>query len=188
MVSLMYGSGLRLMECLRLRNQDLDIAQRTIYIRSGKHNEDRLTLLAENIIPDLTVYLRKLRASHERELAQGSGRVYLPKAIEMHHPEASTQWEWQYVFPARKPSIDPQTGLEFRHHYYPKTLQAAIKSASRKSHIDKTVSCHTLRHTFAAQLLAKGHDIRKVQSLLGHSDLRSTQIYQPSTIKQGVVQ
>lgn len=177
MISLLYGAGLRLMECLRLRVQDVDIELRTIYVRSGKNNEDRVTILPDNLVTRLEQHFQRLRATHDRETALGFGRVYLPQSFEARHPGASKEWEWQYVFPARKRSVDTRSGEEFRHHYYPKTLQAAIKSAARKAKIDKSVSCHSLRHSFAAQLLEDGHDIRKVQSLLGHSDLRSTQVY-----------
>lgn len=175
--SLLYGAGLRLLECLRLRIQDLDIEHRTIYVRSGKHNEDRVTILPDGVVTQLQQYLRQLRASHERELEQGYGSVYLPQAIETRYPDAGRDWQWQYLFPARKRSIDKRSGREVRHHYYPKTVQAALKTAARKAAIDKQVNCHTLRHSFAAHLLADGHDIRKVQSLLGHSDIRSTQVY-----------
>ena len=177
MVSLLSGAGLRLMECLRLRVQDVDIEHRTIYVRSGKHNEDRVTIFPDPIAAPLEQHLQRLRSAHTRELVQGFGKVYLPQSFESRHPGASQEWEWQYVFPARKRTVDARTGEEYRHHYYPKTLQAAIKAAAKKAGLDKPVSCHNLRHSFATQLLEEGHDIRKVQSLLGHSDLRSTQIY-----------
>lgn len=175
--SLLYGAGLRLLECLRIRIQDIDIEHRTIYVRSGKHNEDRVTLLPESVIPELQQYLRQLRALHVRELEQGYGSVYMPQTIETRYPGASREWQWQYLFPARKRTIDKRSGREVRHHYCPKTIQAALKTAARKAAIDKPVNCHTLRHSFAAHLLADGQDLRKVQSLLGHSDIRSTQIY-----------
>jgi integron integrase len=175
--SLLYGAGLRLLECLRLRIQDIDIEQRTIYVRAGKNNESRTTLLPERVIPALQQHLRQLRACHERELEQGHGNVYLPQAIEARYPGASRQWQWQYLFPARKRSVDKRTGHEVRHHYYPKTVQAALKTAARKTTIGKPVNCHSLRHSFAAHLLADGHDIHEVQRLLGHSDIRSTQVY-----------
>ena len=183
--SLLYGAGLRLLECLRVRIQDIDIEHRTIYVRSGKHNEDRVTLLPEAVVPELQQYLRQLRASHMRELEQGHGSVYLPYAVEQRYPGASHEWQWQYLFPARKRTIDRRSGREVRHHYCTKTVQAALKTATRKASIKKPVNCHTLRHTFAAHLLADGHDIRRVQSLLGHSDIRSTQVYnQVVKIKQ----
>ena len=177
MVSLLYGSGLRLLECLRLRVQDLDLETRTIFVRSGKHNEDRVTVIPETALPQLEQYLEQLREKHEKDLEFGLADVYLPQAVLSRQPEARREWLWQYVFPARKRSIDPKTDKPYRHHYYPKTLQAAIKTAARKANIKSGVSCHSLRHSFAARMLETGQSIEKVQSLLGHSDPRSTQIY-----------
>ena len=177
MASLLYGSGLRLMECLRLRVKDIDLDKRMITVRSGKGNKDRVTMLPGNLIEYLQAHMAKVRALHQRDLAEGFGQVYLPYALERKYPNASREWGWQYVFPADRRSADPVSGQTRRHHFYPSTLQKSVKHAVRKCGIHKPASCHTLRHSFATHLLERGYDIRTVQELLGHEDIRTTQIY-----------
>jgi integron integrase len=177
MASLLYGSGLRLMECLRLRVKDIDLNKRMITVRSGKGNKDRVTMLPGNLIEYLQAHMAKVRALHQRDLAEGFGQVYLPYALERKYPNASREWGWQYVFPADRRSADPVSGQTRRHHFYPSTLQKSVKHAVRKCGIHKPASCHTLRHSFATHLLERGYDIRTVQELLGHEDIRTTQIY-----------
>lgn len=175
--SLLYGCGLRLMECLRLRVKDVDFANNCVIVREGKGNKDRITILPQSLIPFLMRHLDNVRTLFERDLEAGFGAVYLPYALERKYPNAHREWAWQYVFPAKYRSIDPRTGVERRHHYYEKTFQKAMKQAVRKAGLFKTASSHTLRHSFATHLLESGYDIRTVQELLGHQDVRTTQIY-----------
>lgn len=177
MASLLYGSGLRLMECLRLRIKDLDLDKRMITVRSGKGNKDRITLLPENLVNHLEAHLHKVKSLHQRDLDEGCGTVHLPYALERKYPNANREWGWQFIFPAAKRSRDPRSDRVQRHHFYPSTLQKTLKIAVRKASINKPASCHSLRHSFATHLLEKGYDIRTVQELLGHSDIRTTQIY-----------
>ena len=174
---LMYGSGLRLMECVRLRVKDIDFDHRAILVRSGKGDKDRVVTLPDELIPVLRRQLEAVRNIHEKDLADGFGAVYLPHALARKYPNAPSQWAWQYVFPASRRSIDPRSGFERRHHIDESSIQKAIKLAIRKSEIHKPASCHTLRHSFATHLLESGSDIRTVQEQLGHKDVRTTQIY-----------
>jgi integron integrase len=177
MANLLYGSGLRLMECIRLRVKDIEFDRRQIIVRDGKGGKDRVTLLPERIIGDLRTQLLKAKELHALDLGAGFGEVYLPFALERKYPHANREWGWQYVFPAGRRSIDPRSGKERRHHVDEKALQRSVKQAVRKAGLNKPASCHTFRHTFATQLLENGYDIRTVQELLGHKDIRTTQIY-----------
>jgi integron integrase len=177
MGGLMYGAGLRLMECVRLRVKDLDFAYNQIVVRSGKGHKDRVTMLPLSVKPHLNRHLRATRQQHRRDLSEGFGRVYLPHALERKYPHAAAEWAWQYVFPARKRSVDPRSGIERRHHLGRESIQRAVKNAVRRSKIHKSGSCHTLRHSFATHLLEDGYDIRTVQELLGHKDVSTTMVY-----------
>jgi integron integrase len=177
MANLLYGSGLRLMECVRLRVKDVDFDYRQIVVRDGKGHKDRVTVLPDSLIPPLQDQLERARVLHEQDLAEGFGDVYLPFALERKYPNAGREWGWQYVFPARKRSTDPRSGKQRRHHPDPKQLQRAVKQAVRDGGIHKPASCHTFRHAFATHLLESGYDIRTVQELLGHNDVRTTMIY-----------
>ena len=177
MASLLYGSGLRLLECLRLRVQDIDFPRRALCIRSGKGNKDRITTLSDELLPYLRRHLQQVRTLHRQDLAADCGAVYLPYALERKYPQANREWGWQYVFPARHCSIDPRSGRRRRHHYEASTLQKAIRTAVLNAGIHKPASCHSLRHSFATHLLERGADIRTVQEQLGHKDIKTTQIY-----------
>ena len=177
MAQLLYGSGLRLMECVRLRIQDLDFEYRTITVRDGKGEKDRIVPLPETVIPELHRQIERVRLIHEEDLAAGYGEVYLPDALERKYPNAAREFIWQYLFPASKRSLDPRSGKERRHHIDPSALQRAVRQAAHKAAIAKRVTCHTLRHSFATHLLQAGYDIRTVQELLGHKDVRTTMIY-----------
>ena len=169
MAELLYGSGLRLLECLRLRIKDVDFQYLQIVLRDSKGGKDRRTMLPVSVVPALREHLDEVKRRHDIDLAQGFGSVHLPGALERKMPNASREWVWQYVFPSAKRSIDPRTGVEQRHHVSEKNLQNAVKSAVRASRISKAASCHTFRHSFATHLLENGYDIRTVQELLGHS-------------------
>jgi integron integrase len=175
--SLLYGSGLRLMECLRLRVKDVDFQYNQITIRDGKGGKDRVTILPEPLKEPLLRHLERVKALHALDLRHGYGRVYLPFALERKYPNASRQWGWQYIFPAPKRSVDPRTGKVRRHHLSENVVQKAVSAALQRSRVAKPGSCHTFRHSFATHLLESGYDIRTVQELLGHKDVSTTMIY-----------
>ncbi len=177
MAKLIYGSGMRLMECLRLRVKDLEFERRAIIVRDGKGAQDRVTVLPDSLIPLLQEHLQRVKALHEQDLAQGYGAVYLPNALARKYPNADREWGWQYVFPASSLSQDPRSGVIRRHHLHESSLQKAVKKAARLAGIVKPVSPHTLRHCFATHLLESHYDIRTVQELLGHKDVKTTMIY-----------
>ena len=174
---LMYGSGLRLMECVRLRVKDLDYMHKALIVRNGKGAKDRVVTLPDELIQLLQRHLESVKNTHDKDINDGFGAVYLPFALERKYPSAPREWGWQYVFPAPKRSIDPRTGIERRHHFGEQSLQRAVKKAVRQAQIHKPASCHSLRHSFATHLLERGMDIRTVQEQLGHKDIRTTQIY-----------
>jgi integron integrase len=177
MAKILYGSGLRLMECVHLRVKDVDFGLRQLMVRQGKGAKDRVTILPDRHIPLLREHLQRVKMIYEQDVDDGYGEVYLPFALDRKYPNASREWAWQYVFPAARLSNDPRTGRVRRHHVHPSTLQKAVKQAAALAGIDKPVSCHTLRHSFATHLLESGYDIRTVQDLLGHKDVRTTMIY-----------
>ncbi|HQE93532.1 MAG TPA: integron integrase [Anaerolineae bacterium] len=177
MAQLLYGTGIRLMECVRLRVKDVDFARREIFIRDGKGEKDRVTMLPESLIAPLQEHLKQVQALHQRDLAAGYGAVYLPYALERKCPNAAREWGWQYVFPATQLSVDPRSGVTRRHHLDESVLQKAVRAAVQKTGIAKPASCHTFRHSFATHLLESGQDIRTVQELLGHADVKTTMIY-----------
>jgi integron integrase len=174
---LLYGCGLRLMEAVRLRVKDIDFERAEIIVREGKGAKDRVTMLPRSLIGSLQTHLKKVRVFHYADLKVGFGRVQLPFALTRKYPEAACQWGWQYVFPSVKLSRDPRTGEERRHHVYADQTQRAVKNAIRLAQINRNGSCHTFRHSFATHLLEGGYDIRTVQELLGHKDVRTTMIY-----------
>jgi integron integrase len=177
MAFLLYGAGLRLLECARLRVKDIDPSRNQIVVRAGKGNKDRLTMLPAAIKADLLRHLEAVRAQHLRDLQAGAGWVELPGALSRKYPNAGREWPWQWVFPATRMYVDRQTGQRRRHHLHESVLQRAVRAAALRAGIAKRVSCHTFRHSFATHLLDDGHDIRTVQELLGHHDVSTTMIY-----------
>jgi integron integrase len=174
---LLYGSGLRLSEALRLRVKDIDFAQAQLVVRDGKGGNSRITMLPTSLTGALTEHLHHTRWQHQQDLARGYGSVYLPYALERKYPHADRQWIWQYVFPSERISKDPRSGMVCRHHLDESGLQKAVKQAGFAAKVNKRVSCHTFRHSFATQLLQNHYDIRTVQELLGHKDVKTTMIY-----------
>jgi len=175
--SLLYGSGMRLMECLQLRVQDVDLRTRQITIRDGKGSKDRLTMLPEKLCRPLEEHLRNTRAIHQKDLKDGFGSVLLPYALSRKYPNASKQWGWQWIFPQKRRWRDAKNGWEGRHHLDESIIQRAVKAAVGAAGLEKRATCHTLRHSFATHLLEDEYDIRTVQELLGHNDLKTTMIY-----------
>jgi integron integrase len=176
-VGLLYGSGLRLMEALRLRVKDLDVQRRELTVRDGKGGKDRLTVLPQSLVPQLQDHLLKVRQLHQGDLAAGWGRVLLPYALARKYPKADREWSWQWVFPQQNRWHDRASGTQGRHHLDPSVVQKAVKRAVAEAGLTKAASCHTFRHSFATHLLERGQDIRTIQELLGHQDVSTTMIY-----------
>lgn len=177
MAQLLYGSGLRLMECLRLRVKDIDFGQQQLIVRDAKGSKDRVTLLPSSLMEPLRQHLKSTRLLHQQDLKLGYGEVFLPDALARKYPNASQEWGWQYIFPASKLSKDPRSGVIRRHHLDESGLQKAVRRAAKAAGIVKPVGPHTLRHCFATHLLEAGYDIRTVQELLGHKDVKTTMVY-----------
>ncbi|MBY0241518.1 MAG: integron integrase [Burkholderiaceae bacterium] len=175
--SLLYGSGLRILEACRLRVMDLDFSMHQLVIRNGKGAKDRVTMLPKSLVDPITAHLELVRLQHERDCEQGGGEVYLPFALDRKYPAAAKEWKWQYVFPADRLSRDPRSDAVRRHHIDEQSIQRAVRQAARTAGIHKKATPHTLRHSFATHLLMGGYDIRTVQELLGHKDVRTTMIY-----------
>ena len=174
---LLYGSGLRLLECLRLRVKDVDFARNEIVVREGKGNKDRRTMLPVSLRPALTAHLGRVRERHEADTAAGYGRVYLPHALAEKFPHAAGEFRWQYVFPSAKLSVDPRSGVKRRHHAHESAVGRAITAAVRAAGLTKRATSHSFRHSFATHLIESGTDVRTVQALLGHASLETTMIY-----------
>lgn len=177
MAQLLYGSGIRLMECVRLRIKDLDFTNNLIVVRSGKGNKDRMTVFPGHIKPELEIQIQKVKELHKNDLAAGFGDVYLPHALSRKFKNVGKEFRWQYLFPSKTLSTDPRTGIRRRHHLNESSLQKAIKRAVDRAGIQKRVTTHTFRHSFATHMLENGTNIRRVQELLGHDDLKTTEIY-----------
>ncbi len=176
MAKLLFGSGLRLMECIRLRVKDIDLDRKRLHIL-GKGNKWRSTVLAEPVLPELKDHISRVTTLHHSDLEKGYGRVYMPPALARKYPKAAAELSWQYVFPAKKISKDPRSGVERRHHVMESGLQKAVKSAAKKAGITKRVTCHTLRHSFATTMLEKGTNIRTLQDIMGHANIKTTEQY-----------
>ena len=183
---LLYGTGMRLLECLRLRVKDVDFDRNQITIHAGKGGKDRRTMLPQSLRGALQEHLARVKILHEEDLAKGNGRVELPQALAAKYPNADREWGWQYVFPATAWSRDPRSGIVRRHHVHENSVQRVVKEAARRARLAKAASCHTLRHSFATHLLEAGYDIRTVQELLGHKDVATTMIYTHVLNKPGL--
>jgi integron integrase len=177
MASLLYGSGLRLQECMQLRVRDVDLSVRQVMVRRGKGMKDRAAPLPLVLVDPLRVHLHAVHRQHEADLADGGGSVALPEALSVKYPGAAREWPWQWVFPAARTHVDAASGERRRHHLHETVLQRAVHEAARAASLEKAVSCHTFRHSFATHLLEGGYDIRTIQKLLGHSDVRTTMVY-----------
>jgi integron integrase len=177
MASLMYGAGLRLMECCRLRVKDVDLSRRQVFVRDGKGRKDRVTVLPQALVQPLTHHLNRVRRQHEEDVLRGAGFVELPHALARKYPNAARAWGWQWIFPATRTYWDTETSRARRHHLHQSVVQRAVKEAVRAAGIHKPAGCHTLRHSFATHLMERGTDIRSVQDLLGHEQLNTTMIY-----------
>ena len=175
--SLLYGSGLRVLEALRLRIKDIELNIQQLTVRDGKGSKDRVTVLPAVLVAPLRVHLARIQERHDAAIAAGYGGVELPHALARKYPEANVSWAWQYLFPSEYPSIDPRTGIRRRHHILEKRVQRAVRTAAKQAGLLKPVTPHTFRHCFATHLLESGYDIRTVQELLGHKDVTTTQIY-----------
>lgn len=176
-VALLYGTGVRLEECMELRVKDLDFDRQQIVVRRGKRQKDRVTMLPAGVKERLAAHLLTVKRQHERDLTRGEGRVVLPFALDRKYPGAPTEWGWQFVFPAARICRDPKWGPPSRFHLHESVVQKAVTKAVRRAGLTKHASCHSLRHSFATHLLEDGYDIRTVQALLGHADVRTTMIY-----------
>ena len=177
MATLLYGAGLRLLECLRLRVKDVDFTYNHIVVRDGKGRKDRVTMLPRGAKDRLLAHLESVRQLHQRDLTEGAGTVALPDALARKYPNAAREWGWQWVFPASSRYVDKDLRIQRRHHLHESVVQKAMKEAVRHSGTPKSATCHSLRHSFATHLLESGYDIRTVQELLGHHDIRTTMIY-----------
>ncbi len=177
MAKLLYGCGLRLMECVRLRVQDIDFERSLVYVRAAKGNKDRTTVLSKAVQNDLRMHIERVKRLHDEDLSKGLGEVFLPTALSRKYPHAAREFRWQYVFPSKSLSVDPRANVTRRHHVLESGLQKAVKTAVDRAGINKRVSCHTFRHSFATHMLENGVNIRVVQELMGHADVKTTEIY-----------